>query len=87
MIVPRSPTPELPLSQRADEDLTTEQMLERLREFRAAAAVKTEDQKRVKHERSEDASGGTDNDDDTPEIVDPPPKRRRNVETVDLTSD
>lgn len=88
MIIPRSPSPELPLSQRADEDLTPEQMLARLRDFRAANAVKNEGQMRIKREMmSQRNAGEPSQGSNDVEMIDSPPRQQRVVETIDLTDD
>lgn len=88
MIIPRSPSPDLPLSQRADEDLTPEQMLARLRELRAATTVKIEDKMRIKREMmSQRNAGELSQGSNGAEMIDPPPKQQRVVETIDLTGD
>lgn len=90
MIIPRSPSP-TPLDELPDDQLTREQLLERLNNARETAArVKAEGQ-RIKRERSRTVVGGEEDDDedgsDGIEVVAPPPKRAKVIESIDLTGD
>lgn len=82
MIIPRSPTPAA-LEDRDINDLTPEEMRERLRRLELAnTRIKPEPKREVKRERATSISS-TDSDELT--IIEPPAKRLKNIETIDLT--